>query len=394
MDGIKVEIIIYKQLLGILGLIMLVYFILKHKQLKSRKVAFPMYIYIAMFPYNINYLIPHFDILLKVIVFIGIIQLVYYTKPFKVNRYELVFMLIILITTIVNTYLNNNYFDFSALLNLMWVLVFSFYALNAIKNSRHLNEVLRTFTVNAIILSICTIIEYFFIGITRPSVSLGNPNYLALYILISIITLLYSNKKNIIIKLSILLLYIASLIIIKSSTIFLIMFIQILFWIITKFHSKNLNYFFGLAIGGIAIFYVITLVTYAEKEVKGIIDIFIKEDLSRIYIWRKAINIIKGNILWGIGYGNLLIKYSENAAKAVTHNDYIRIMGETGILGITTIIIYIIRQYTRIFNYKNKGILFLGATFITIIVFSLTHNNINSILFWFFLALPMNKNIF
>jgi len=381
----------YRFSIAILGLLMFIYHCLYYNKLDREKVVFPLYIYIAMFPYNLKNIFPYYDIFIKAILVTGIIMLFLSKRKVRFNRYEFAFLIIVTVTSIINIGSVDYNLFLKNYINLLYVIIFSFYAFNAIKTSKQMKQILNIFIVNSYVLAFCALIEYYIVVVSRPKVSLGNPNYYAIYVLVALLCAYYIYEK-VTVKL---ILYTAlvgySMVLSGSNTIYLIIFILFVFWGISFLKVKIIYKIFGSFSICLAVFIMYTTIRYADVS-NILVKYFIKNDLSRIYIWRGVWATFKNNMLIGIGYGNLLMPHG--SMEYVTHNDYLRLLGEVGIFGFGVIIAYLISQYNRIIKYDHKTALHLGLFYITMVAFAMTHNNMNSILFWFFISLPMYKSCF
>ncbi|MDD2375985.1 MAG: O-antigen ligase family protein [Clostridia bacterium] len=379
----------YRLMLEIFSIIMLVFHSYSYKKINGDKVNFPLYIYFAMFPFKFDTIFPYYDFFIKGILIYGIVTLMFTKEKIKINFYEIIFLSIVFITGIINLYKNNYNLVNTDTINLVFVLLFSFYAFNSIKNKKHFNQIIKTLIVNSIVIGLCAIIEHHLLGVARPKVLLGNPSYLALYVYQGIISLYFIYKK---IKFSTVvytIVMVYSLIISNSDTIFLMFLVQVIYLLFLNFKFKNSFKLFGIILFTIIVFYMFQVIN--TSNVNGIMSDFIKGDDSRIYIWKGALESFSENIFSGVGYGNLLISYG--TYEYVTHNDFLRILGETGIFGSIIIGIYLIGQYGRIIKFEVRTAKFLGFYFITILLFVITHNNMNSILFWWFISLPLYDSL-
>ncbi|MBG9452130.1 hypothetical protein ABE67_22910 [Cytobacillus firmus] len=381
----------YRLMLSLIGVIMFFYHLFYYRKLGPNKVSFPLYIYMAMFPYDFSRVLPYSEFFLQMLLILGIISLVFSNKKVRFNKFELTYLVVVILTSFINVYLNDYNLFNSYLLNLIYVLVFSFYSFNTITSTQQMEQTFRIFVINTYVLTLCAILEYYLVGINRPEVGLGNPNYFGLYIFIGLICALFINKRvSSYILLIVLVAY--SIILSGSNTIILIILIQFIFWMIVRANSKTLFRLFWIGFGSITTFYMYVTISFNYAN-SGLLQYFVKEDdLSRIYIWKGAWNTFSSNIFHGVGYGNLLIPFADR--EFVTHNDYLRILGEVGLIGFIVLAFYFIFIINRLNLFKQRTTLFLGFFFLAILVFSLTHNNMNSILFWWFISLPLYKSVF
>lgn len=378
-------------LMEVIGILMFAYhFFYYSNKLDKSKVAFPLYIYIAMFPYKISIIFPIYDLLIKMILIYGILTIILAKQRIKINKFEIFFLYTVIITSVINIKILNIELFSISLFNLVYVLLFSFYALNTIKSSEHMKQILNVFIINSVVLAISGIIEHYLVGKVRPEVTLGNPNYYGLYLYISLICFFYLYKK-ITWKIVLYILVVGYVCVLTgSNTLYLIFVTQIVFWFFSYFNSKKIMVIFGISFVFTIVFYMYTTISLMNVS-SGPLQYFVKEDdLTRIYIWNYAWDTFVNNIIQGVGYGNLRVPYG--VMEYVTHNDYLRLLGEVGVFGFGILLIYFSSQYIKLIQYDRRTMFFMGSFLIAVLVFSLTHNNLNSILFWFFVSLPFYTN--
>jgi putative inorganic carbon (HCO3(-)) transporter len=106
----------------------------------------------------------------------------------------------------------------------------------------------------------------------------------------------------------------------------------------------------------------------------------------RIDLWGKSIDYFLHNPFWGIGFGNFIfVEYGLVGAYAGAHNDYLRILVETGIFGflvylalIGDLLILSIQAYNKSNNSFHKSLClgFIGI-WVAYVILSLTENLFN-----------------
>lgn len=378
----------FNLILQITGIVMITYHYFHYNNLGKGKITFPLYFYVAIFPYIT--ISPFYDAIAKIVLLYGVLTLFMAKQKLKINKFEILFLSIVIITSLINIYNINIDLFLTNFINLLFMLLFSFYAFNTIKSSEQMKQVLSLFIVNSFVLGIIGIIEFFLVGNTRPEVAFGNPNYYGLYLYISIICLfLLNNKKS---KITILYAVIIGFacFLTGSHTLYLFLIVQVVFWVISFFNTRIVYKLFIWTFALIVMFYMYSTI-FLSNISTGLLSYFVKEDdVTRIYIWRYAWEMFTNNVIEGVGYGNLRIPYGP--INFVTHNDYLRVLGETGIIGFGILITYFILLFFKLIKFDRKTVFYLGTFQFAMLIFSLTHNNLNSILFWFFISLPLYSN--
>jgi O-antigen ligase len=89
--------------------------------------------------------------------------------------------------------------------------------------------------------------------------------------------------------------------------------------------------------------------TYRSDMSKLMID---SSSIYRLEIWRSSWELFKSNTLLGAGPGSVekLLSYSSNSLKGIimhAHNIPLQLLAETGILGLTAIVIFIFSELKR-----------------------------------------------
>jgi len=83
-----------------------------------------------------------------------------------------------------------------------------------------------------------------------------------------------------------------------------------------------------------------------------------------------------------------------NMDMLVTHNDYLRIITELGLIGFIVFISFITFQVKSVFTILKKYDKKIGYALLSLLIFNLlfsfAHNNMNSLLFWYISMLPFH----
>lgn len=387
---------------------MLVYysrFFFKKKYHISNLLSYPIFIYWALYPYIISndfFRIPYLDQIFGVLaILVAIINITLFKGRMYINRYEILIFLIIGSSWIYMEYAAPYY---TALTNILYIflLTFSFYNTSLMRDSNIIGEIL---IKNSVILSLLAIIEFLIFN-TRVSVTLYNPNYLGIYIVFGFVILVFYKIKF---RLLLALVILIAILLTESDSIIVGLIFPIAILLIYKLKLKSM--FKILLPTTLFLFYLGIIFALSQSILanKSYFDflaeiVLLKSDSLRFDIWRIAVDMFWDNPILGIGYNqfqthiiNIAPQYPMVSIRKegfVTHNDFIRILAELGLIGISAFIIYIFKSI----DLANKGLnINLRMTIISLILillfFSYTHNNINSFLFWVTIAFPVYKKI-
>ncbi|MBK5240784.1 O-antigen ligase [Clostridium sp.] len=174
----------------------------------------------------------------------------------------------------------------------------------------------------------------------RITSTLSNPNaygaYLILIIFPAIMLSVYEkNKKKKIFYILLSILVIANLLMTYSRNALLGLGLGLL--ILTIIYSIKLIF----ALGGLGI--LISLIPSVSQRIKGVVDL--SQNELRIKLWKTALYMIKEHPILGVGNGNFVTRYNEYVSRYKelkyyayqnypTHNSYLKLQSELGIIGI------------------------------------------------------------
>ena len=134
-------------------------------------------------------------------------------------------------------------------------------------------------------------------------------------------------------------------------------------------------------------FYFMFIIIFTSNYEFGILKYFVKsEDTSRIILWQYTYENIITHPIMGTFYNSFRAPWGN--LEMVTHNDYLRLMVELGIGSVILLFSMVNKQIKYILIYKNMDGFFLYSLIMITLSFSLSHNNINNLMFWFALTLP------
>ena len=388
----------YDIILGAVSAVMLAGYAAYHRfGLKGSKIQFSLYVYMAMFPFNLALLpLPgtqYADPLLKALLLVGFalsLQRIARRGKVRVNLYEIGMLLVVVITGLLNGAAldTRGALFFPGLINLAFQLLLSFHLLNSIREPRHFRQIAVPVVVNSVVLSLLAIYERFVLGIVRPEATLSNPNYFGLYVLLGFICFLFINhKRRTLWGLLYQALAVGAILLSGSNAVLAALLVALLVRFIGASRSHVVDALLVTAMIGVAVFFLAVTVGTGDAPF-GLLRYFVKQDdLSRAYVWRVAWDTFLGHPWAGIGYGTFRAPYSGLAY--VTHNDYLRILAELGLAGSAVFVAYVVSLIRRAVACRAHDVrVFVLSVVLAILLFSLTHNNMNAITFWFFLSLP------
>ncbi|CAK6476271.1 hypothetical protein BFRIG_03674 [Peribacillus frigoritolerans] len=386
-------------IIGFMSLGMLLFYLINYRKLNGKEIGFPLYIYFAMFPFKLRALplLSYDDLLLKSILIFGLFLFVVKNNKLKINIYEVLFLVSVIMSDLLALYSNSEQTTLmlTGLFNIIFIFSFTIYFKSKVGKWEGMYLIFKILIINATVLSVMALIEILIYLELRAAVSMNNPNYLGFYLTIAFCITMYLTKK-ISIK-SVILLILLGLGIISTGSfsailgMVLCMILISFYYFINKSLYKYFTYIFFISFFVIAVYYIIlgsSDIALTNPLVGKILE---QKDNIRLYVWGYAIELWKNNIVFGIGYNNFF--YVVNNYSYVTHNDALRLIVETGIIGTFVMICYVIGLIIKIVRCRKNELILFVSILSSIFIFSMFHNNMNSLLFWTMLSLPLYKSI-
>ncbi|MCB2294132.1 O-antigen ligase family protein [Clostridium algoriphilum] len=307
--------------------------------------------------------IPFTDLILALIIFAYIIELIVSKKgrenfikgiiDFFTNKLS-IFMSILLIMMLASTiYAVDKKLALSESARFISYIFLYFIIKYEINNRKQINVLLKCYIFTSFVLSCIGIVQYFtgfalaetfkktnvFGESTKIAATLFNPNTYGAYLILIIfpvimLSIYEKNKKKKIAYILLSILVFANLLMTLSRNALLGFGLGLV--VLTLIYSIKL--IFALGGFGILIFFIPSVF----QRVKGIVSM--SQNESRLKIWKTALVMIKEHPVLGVGNGNYVTRYAEYIKKYkdlryykyqafTTHNSYLKIQSELGIIG-------------------------------------------------------------
>lgn len=384
---------ITNNLVTIISIVMMLIYVFDYNKCKKEDVPFPLYIYIAMFPYNfgrvagVRWISNCIDILLIIGFLYFIISWSIARKRIKISLHEIFFLICILVSDLL--YIAEHSFTSEllvGLLNFGFVLTIMIYLRNIIDTEKKLSFLVRTFRNNSIIIAVIAFLQIFLEKMYRPMSTFLNSNYYAFYLCISFALVAYFYKHSKWINLYLMFIIVA---VFATESITCILCIIIEFFIyIWQYRTTRM---FAELVGCIFVVGIISFVILAGEDTLRNLQIVDKilenRDSVRLEVWKVAMDSWKDNKLFGVGYNIFKAKTDISETVFLTHNDFIRVITELGLMGFLVFITYIIKQGYAILKMDVEHIKLYGSLMFTCLIFVLFHNYIAAFIWWWMLSL-------
>ena len=336
------------------------------------------------------------------------IALVVHIYRYKVNIFKerVVAILTLFFMVMLLSFLGNDiYLEYYIhyVRNFVFVASIVAYLYFVLDSNDKLEELFKLIVAITILLAVFVVVEVLQIGWGRAWLFYSNPNYLGYALLPGLVLVIFSkqNYKQLIVPLIIFSIFATGSRAAELSVVFIVL-------LFIFFNIKQLNKSY-LAVSLLIV--ISTSILFFDKIVTN-------QDFNgtRGVLAKISLNVFNEHPINGMGYGQFRKSFSryvdedirkignieiekvlaENAEK-MTHNDFLTIVAELGLIGLAFVIFLFYKLYVELKKLllHSRNNYFLSISLIgSSLIFSLFHNNLTSFVFWFILFVPfiMNRN--
>mgnify|MGYP005635159265 CR=1 FL=1 len=336
------------------------------------------------------------------------IALVVYIYRGRVNVFkeQTVIILALFLLTLLLSFIGNDIYMayyIHYVRNFVFVASIVAYLYFVLDSNDKLEELFKLIVAITILLAVFIVVEVLQIGWGRSWLFYSNPNYLGYALLPGLVLVIFSkqNYKQLIVPLIIFSIFATGSRAAELSVVFIVL-------LFIFFNIKQLNKSY-LAVSLLIV--ISTSILFFDKIVTNQDSNGTRGVLAKI-----SLNVFNEHPINGMGYGQFRKSFSryvdedirkignleiekalaENAEK-MTHNDFLTIVAELGLIGLVFVIFLFYKLYGELkkllLHSRNNYFLSIGLIGSSLI-FSLFHNNLTSFVFWFILFVPfiMNRN--
>ena len=336
------------------------------------------------------------------------IALVVYIYRGRVNVFkeQTVIILALFFLTLLLSFIGNDIYMayyIHYIRNFIFIALIVTYLYLILDTDEKLQELFQLIIAITVLLSLFVVVEVLQIGWGRAWLFYSNPNYLGYALLPGLVLAIFSKQKykQLIVPLIIFSIFATGSRAAELSAVFIVLLFVI-------FNIKQLNKAY-LAVSLLIV--ISTSILFFDKIVTN-------QDFNgtRGVLAKITLNVFNEHPINGMGYGQFRKSFSryvdedirkignieiekalaENAEK-MTHNDFLTIVAELGLIGLAFVIFLFYKLYVELkkllLHSRNNYFLSIGLIGSSLI-FSLFHNNLTSFVFWFILFVPfiMNRN--
>ena len=339
------------------------------------------------------------------------IALVVYIYRGRVNIFkeQTVIILALFLLTLLLSFIGNDIYMayyIHYVRNFVFVASIVAYLYFVLDSNDKLEELFKLIVAITILLAVFIVVEVLQIGWGRSWLFYSNPNYLGYALLPGLVLVIFSkqNYKQLIVPLIIFSIFATGSRAAELSVVFIVL-------LFIFFNIKQLNKSY-LAVSLLIV--ISTSILFFDKIVTN-------QDFNgtRGVLAKISLNVFNEHPINGMGYGQFrksfsryvdedirkignieiekaLAENTENAEK-MTHNDFLTIVAELGLIGLVFVIFLFYKLYGELKKLllHSRNNYFLSISLIgSSLIFSLFHNNLTSFVFWFILFVPfiMNRN--
>lgn len=278
-----------------------------------------------------------------------------------------------------------------AVTNYISIAFTAYYLVKASRDECIRLDIFGMYTFLGVIIGVVSIVE-FLLTAARSEVTFSNSNFASMFLLVSLVfSIEYLKKRSPGMVNYVAVVMLLGIIGTGSRTTFVIGLAIMFFQLLSVKNMIRLSIPFMLAVAILGSNFGETMFSrYNEIDEDASV-------LERVEIFEASKEIIKARPINGIGYGQFQVKFLQylpsSAAdlllkrdEIVTHNDYLRIADELGMIAFVICIGYVITLLFRIYKYYGIKSSYFGML-LAILVFSTTHNNLNSFVTWYIIGL-------
>lgn len=371
-------------------------------RLCKEKVNYSIFLYVAAFPYRgvIGLYAPELDLVIDVFLFAGFFVYVIWKKIALQPAFILFITGFITATILYAISIKDIGFivrtpDTRFMLGMLMLSIFIF---NSINGESEYYGLIKIFYYNAAFISILDILCRPFLnnyyGISEY-MQMGR-NHMAVYLFCGLFWGIYIDrvKRGVFSRNKIFSgIILFDILLLRSSSVYIMMLISFfIIVILSKFkllNSKVLWCVCGSLVLAVSFLLYLTLSENGESNqiVQGFLRLKNTNDIFRLMIWKDALERFRDNMLFGIGSNNFRDRITNR--NFPVHNDYFRLLAETGLVGFVCFVIFsynVFQTSIKVKNQRDRTYLFAGC--MAFYVFILFHGYINYLPFYIVTVLP------
>lgn len=266
-------------------------------------------------------------------------------------------------------------------------------------NGRHLMPAMGFFSKICIILAVVGLVEFALNPGTRVETTFSNPNYYAFFMGLGFCAISYASYSRY--RYLYKALIVMAILLSQSRAGLIFPALQVA-W--DLYRHRNLRLMLAYGTVGMVLLGVLMLTSTLPSRDS---DATSSSDAERIIFSRIALQMAKDHPWTGVGWGRYPAEFSSysvlsdsimvgdtevsaaNQDRRVTHSDPLRIVAELGWPAMIVCTLFTIYLFWRIFAFRRFDPGLFMPSWTGVVLFSLSHNNLNAALFWIFYFLPL-----
>lgn len=283
-----------------------------------------------------------------------------------------------------------------ALVNFLVVSAVAVYVVSEIESRAGFEEFARQFRLLGILLAGISVLEGIGLNV-RSEGTFSNPNYLGLFLgVAACMTFVGTSGWR---RWSSFLIISIGIYYTQSRAAFIMPFLMIVFNFLSIGVRRVVALSPALLLLAALVVFIPFPVGVSQRDDGG-------SDSERVLALEAGIEMARENPFFGVGWGHFIEEFWSASSRApvlfpsvprvetsrrdmVSHNDYVRMFAELGVVAGVYFMFLTWRSFRRVLAMPAGLRMVLAPTLLGLVAFSLTHNNLNSALFWIFFLYPM-----
>lgn len=319
-------------------------------------------------------------------------------KTKKIHKFNYIFLilLVFICISLVHPVIEEDIYK--QIFNLIMIIGVSNYLYYGLANTLWMRALMLFIGQLAVIAAIVGLIEYGTGVSQRIEGTFSNPNYYAFFLGIGY-CITHQVMTGLRRHLSLILIIVA---IILSGSRVAIMF-PIITWLWDAYRFNKIKHWITL---GVSIIFLLGIMILSDYSRFSNTEATEGSDAERILLIKIAYRMAEDNPFTGVGWGRFSTEFNNYSSTSeriyllsgvvdmaeqesrVSHNDLLRVLSELGWGAFIMTLILLVVGLMRIIKNKNHELNYISPVWLGIVIFSLTHNNLNSSLFWILFLLP------
>lgn len=362
----------------------------------DKDLRFSALLFVSCFSFSQNFAFYYREIHQLIQVCLIFFGLDYLLRMREIARFNIIFFVFLFFVTLSLLFSGMDSDAKTQVINLLAMFGVTNFLYSAIRSKINFQIIICFIGVISLIISVLGVLEFILYG-GRIEVTFANPNYLAFSIGIGFCGI-YTEFNGLTRKIS--LLIVMAAILFSGSRAALVIPVLMILW-----HVFSVKGTIAMVKSLIFIGFSVAMISNLSLRASDV-GSYEGSDAERMVFAKIAFRMAQENPVFGVGWGRFISEFSNynsnvediyltdgviNASsqdRRVTHNDYLRILAELGWPAFLSMLSLIVFGFKKIIINRDSDLMVIFPIWVGTLFFSLTHNNMNSAVFWFVFMMP------